>query len=251
MNNPPVTFLDLCSGSGGAAAGFSAAGFNVVTVDNNPDFNPDLLVDVCELSKNIGFSPGSFDVVWASPPCNEFSLWGMPFHKDRRKIPDMSIVKACKAIIDYLDPAFWIIENVRGAIPFFKTLESLDFYTFYGSRYLWGSFPITHVNTKKCYGKEKIPGHCSFTSAMRSKIPFPLSYSLGCRCMQELLSKPEGGYIHTGSRDGRKITILTDGMEDETEEINRMGSGDSMPVSAMGTLHLHLKDYKGYFVGGI
>ena len=65
------------------------------------------------------------------------------------------------------------------------------------------------------------------------------------------LLKLGGGYIHKAVRIGQQNSILTDGMEDETEEINRMGSGDSIRLSELGNSNIHLKDYKGCFLRGV
>jgi len=44
------------------------------------------------------------------------------------------------------------------------------------------------------------------------------------------------------------IPTITDGMEDETEEINGMGSVDSTLVPKS---NIHLREYKDYFLGGV
>jgi len=62
------------------------------------------------------------------------------------------------------------------------------------------------------------------------------------------LSKQVEGDIHTGLPGGvgaeSATTILTDGMEDITEQINRMEPVDSTLVC---TSHSHLKEYKSCF----
>lgn len=65
------------------------------------------------------------------------------------------------------------------------------------------------------------------------------------------LPKREGVYIHTRSprlAGGVPAIVLTDGMEDETEQINGMGSVDSTLVP---DLNIHLKEYKSYFLRGV
>jgi len=61
--------------------------------------------------------------------------------------------------------------------------------------------------------------------------------------------KPREGDIHTGlpgAMGTGSPSILTDGMEDETEQINRMEPVDSTLVC---NSYFHLKDYKAYFGG--
>lgn len=68
-----------------------------------------------------------------------------------------------------------------------------------------------------------------------------------CLVSGQSLSKRVGGYSHTrlpgGLEAESSIIVLTDGIEDETEEINGMGSGDSTHVCIS---HLNLKGYKDW-----
>jgi hypothetical protein len=63
------------------------------------------------------------------------------------------------------------------------------------------------------------------------------------------LPKREGGYIHRrlpGAMGTESPSYLTDGMEDETEEINGMGSGDSIDVC---NFNKELGDYIDFVLG--
>ena len=72
MSKPKV--LDLFSGSGGAALGLKRAGFHVTGIDikKPTTYLGDAFIqaDVNHLPVNVF----DFDVVWASPPCQAFSL---------------------------------------------------------------------------------------------------------------------------------------------------------------------------------
>jgi hypothetical protein len=65
-----------------------------------------------------------------------------------------------------------------------------------------------------------------------------------------VFSKRMGGYNHTrlpGSAGAAPLAILTDGLEDETEEINGMGSGDTTHVCNSDIILKGYKDWvKGY-----
>jgi hypothetical protein len=64
------------------------------------------------------------------------------------------------------------------------------------------------------------------------------------------LPNREGVYIHTrspGAMGTASPSYLTDGMEDETEEINGMGSVDSTLVR---NFNKELQDYIGFVLGG-
>lgn len=172
--------LDLGSGLGGANQAMKDRGWQVVTVDINSDFEPDVIADLRQWSWN-GSRP---DLIWASPPCDEFAREFMPWIKTGNK-PDLSIVLACKRIIDECQPRFWIIENVKGAISWFRPILG-DYRTCYDPFYLWGYFPDLgdfKVQTKK-------QRYSSKQKAERAMIPYQLSLAvaLAIEHQPELLS---------------------------------------------------------------
>lgn len=115
--------LDLFSGLGGWSKAFKDRGHNVVTVDNNPKFKPDICKDIMDLTK-MDFIDYDFDIILASPPCTEFSKSMMPdsWNKNRTVTPNTKLVEKTIKLINEINPRYWIIENVRGAVPFFKPI---------------------------------------------------------------------------------------------------------------------------------
>lgn len=164
-----MLMLDLGSGLKGASRAMGARGWQVVTVDINPAFEPDILADLREWS----YSGPRPDLVWCSPPCNEFSREFMPWSKTGN-LPDMSIVLACKRIIDECQPRFWVIENVKGAIQLFEPVLG-SYRVNYGPFYLWGFFP-TPGDFKLIYRKKE--SRSSTAKAERAMIPCQLSQAL-------------------------------------------------------------------------
>lgn len=177
-----LVVLDLFSGLGGWSKVFKDRGHQVVTIDNDEKYNPDICIDVMKLKKK-DFDGYNFDIVLASPPCTEFSKSNMPdsWNKNRSVDPNTILLQKTLKILYWVDPKWWIIENVAGSRPFFypfigKPVKKV------GSRYLWGKFPI--FDCKDVYGKWKLsPGEDR--PALRSLIPYELSLSV-CRMCEEV-----------------------------------------------------------------
>lgn len=166
--------VDLCSGLGGASEAMRQRGWRVITLDNDPSFNPDICVDVREYDYQ-GERP---DLVWASPPCNEFSRESFPWSRTGVR-PDLSVYNACKCIISQADPRFWIIENVRGAVPYFGPYSAV-YYPFY----LWGFFPPLGRVRLNYRHKESYP---SKSKALRGQIPYSLSLAVAVAIEQSMI----------------------------------------------------------------
>lgn len=173
--------IDLCSGLGGASMAFWLADWEVLTVDNNKDHYPTILNDVRKLSNlemDIIRTPKP-NFVWASPPCTQFSRYSMAnwypefeLHKRGEWSPDMSIVIACKAIIDELEPEYWCIENVKGAKHFIsEELGQRPRVIINNTWFLWGNFPLFSIPHKL----KKDTVRFNRNPAQRSKVPIEIS----------------------------------------------------------------------------
>ena len=138
-------------------------GWTTISVDNDPRVSPDVLADVREWQYQ-GERP---DLIWASPPCTEFSREFFPWTRTGRS-PDMSIYLACRKIIDASRPRWWIIENTRGAVPYFGPYQAV-FYPYY----LWGRFPP--LGRVDLIGRRHKDSYASTAKAERAKIPYALS----------------------------------------------------------------------------
>ena len=110
MTNKPLA-LDLFCGGGGVAEGLIQAGFEVVGIDlrwscrkSYPGhfIRGDALRPPVDLSR--------FDLIWASPPCQKYSL-GAKFHKTTGNHPDL--IPDTRALLQ--GHKLTIIENVPGS----------------------------------------------------------------------------------------------------------------------------------------
>lgn len=134
-------FVELCAGTATLAAAFRALGWRTLTVDADPQHGCDITADVCALSPDVLGEVPAF--VHASPPCPEFSRHSMPWTRARNPPPpDMRIVRACVSLCRAWQPTVgWSVENVRGAVPFFRADGLGEPSAILGSFYLWGSVP--------------------------------------------------------------------------------------------------------------
>jgi hypothetical protein len=154
--------LELFSGTQSFSKAAIRKGHDTVTVDMLPLFKPTVVTDILKWNYKV-YPPGHFDVIWASPPCTEYSK------AKTRGIRDLtladSLVKKAFEIIDYFQPQKWFVENV-GTGLLVKRMEDIRpglqkyfvDYCAYGKPYrkrtvIWSN---TALEMKLCSG----PGHC-------------------------------------------------------------------------------------------
>ncbi len=109
--------LDLFCGAGGAAMGYSLAGFDVVGVDNRPQPRyPFTFVQADAMT----YPLDGFDVIHASPPCQDYSKAMRCF------VGDGEYPRLIEPVRErlHLTGRSWVIENVDGApLPVQDTLD--------------------------------------------------------------------------------------------------------------------------------
>lgn len=117
--------LELFAGTKSFSVVAESLGHNTHTVDNDPSLNPDECVDIRK------WEPiGGIDVLWASPPCQGFSVAaiGKNWNHDHTPKTDsarlaIELVQTTLDLIDEIKPTWWFIENPRGKLrkmPFMK-----------------------------------------------------------------------------------------------------------------------------------
>lgn len=187
-------FIDLCSGLGGASEAFvNDAEWVVFRFENNPKlqdvactFNNDILEWMDWLPIFVEAELGTADqvVVWASPTCRQFSdAFAAPKSIARRAgedyEPNMDLFKACLDIIEFIEPDFWIIENVRGAIEFFEP-EIGPYRQHIFSFFLWGNFPHIDIDPYQVHSKatDDVNNRRWDRMNIKAKIPYVVSNKL-------------------------------------------------------------------------
>ena len=132
-----------------------------ITVDILPKFQPTHVADILSWDYK-QYAPGTFDIIWASPPCTEYSK--AKTQGTRNLALADSLVRKAFEIIDYFQPSVWILENV-GTGLLVKRMDSIrpslqkvfGDYCFYGKPYrkrtvFWSNASFI---LEVCPGKEK------------------------------------------------------------------------------------------------
>lgn len=99
-------------------------GAAVFTSDIDDQFNTDYTVSITDF--DFHKVPFNTDILWASPPCETFSVASLGHHwtggkgayepKTQACIDGIDRVKKTLQIIEQLNPEAWIIENPRGVL---------------------------------------------------------------------------------------------------------------------------------------
>jgi hypothetical protein len=188
-------FIDLFSGLGGASAAFDAApNWCTLKLDNNPDLvdhNRGLIVcDITNVENTVAIIGAMLDgiitahgpieelVIWASPPCNQFSFANVRRNENEF---DLSCLDAAQDIIEIFSPGTWIIENVKGAQSVFDDELTYTTKQILGAQYLWGNFPLIPIADRasfKLHKKTSAKGSRKLRPNYRALIPWEISDGL-------------------------------------------------------------------------
>lgn len=125
--------------------GMAAAGWNVVGADivKRPEYRHRFIdADIRSLSADAVEAMHGGPVDWAhgSPPCARFSTARAGRIADPPTDADCDLLRAFLDLKDDLQPRFWSVENVRGAVKFFEPYMGPPRLR-HGAFNLWGNFP--------------------------------------------------------------------------------------------------------------
>tara|TARA_A100001015_G_scaffold301634_1_gene388753 strand:- start:1344 stop:1952 length:609 start_codon:yes stop_codon:yes gene_type:complete len=133
--------LELFSGTKSFGKVVDQFGWKNTSLDLDNKFEPDININILDWD-HTEYPPDTFDIIWASPPCTEYSK------AKSRGVRDIEgankIVLKVLEIIKYFNPCLWIIENPQTSLlkkqPFMIELEKEYFfhdadYCMYGKPY--------------------------------------------------------------------------------------------------------------------
>jgi hypothetical protein len=184
-----MNILELFSGTGSISKTFKRRkDISITSLDIHPKYNPTICTNILKWNYKM-FKPGQFLIVWASPPCTEYSRAKSTGIRNL-ELAD-KIVKRTLKIIRYLKPKFFFIENPLGMLrhrPFMQRYNMLRkecSYCMYGRKYrkhtdIWTNAPIVLKSCSKltpCRQKRQYNVHTQ--AAQNGPSNFSTGFSTG------------------------------------------------------------------------
>jgi len=210
-----VRVLDLYAGLAGGCAEFKVRGREVVTLDLQAKFGCTITADILQTDAESLATYGPFDFIWASPPCEAFSVAAIGHHwtggacayvpKTEHAVLSQEIVAHTVRLIAALSPKAWVMENPRGVLRKLSCVSGLPRVTVTYCQYgdtrmkptdLWGHFPEGWIprqvcrNGDSCHesaprgartGTQGIKG-----AAERAVVPYGVSLAM-CKAMEKMM----------------------------------------------------------------
>ena len=129
--------LELFKGTGSVGKICKKNGMEVISLDFNKKYNPDILCNILEWDYKV-YDKDYFNIVWASCDCTQYSKAKTKGIRDIEGA-NLLVLKTLE-IIEYFNPKYWFIENPQtGLLPKQEFMKSLPFvdadYCMYGYPY--------------------------------------------------------------------------------------------------------------------
>ena len=207
----PRMALDLFTGTGSVARELARQGYQVVSLDINPKSHATHMQDVLQWDYRHAYPRGTFEVIWASPPCEHFSQARTTAPRDLDKAD--ALVQKTLEIIRWYKPQKWFLENPRSGLlkgrPYMEGIPwiDVDYCQFADWGYkkptrIWGGEHLRELENQLCdpqlcrnvverengrLGHEKVLGGLNMRMGRKKKYRVPESL------VRYLLSIPDRG----------------------------------------------------------
>ena len=196
-----MRLLKLFSGIGSIGSVFRANGWEVISLNINPESNATITANILEWDYPV-FPPHHFDCIWASPCCTHYSCARTKATVPRDLVGADELVLKALEIIQYYNPNTWFIENPQTgllkSIPFMINLPFTDLdyrcYSDYGYRKrtrIWNNVGLAGL---LCEGPNRCPnmtGRRHNSTAQQGRNKCDTGYRGLCHKQRELYKIPE------------------------------------------------------------
>ena len=155
-----MKILELFSGTGSVGKVAREKGWEVISLDLK---DADININILDWDYKI-YQPNHFDIIWASPPCTEYSILKNNTGMNTNLLLADQIVLKTIEIINYFQPSKWFIENPQTSL--LKKREFMKDFNYYDFDYCvfsdWGYRKRTRIwtNTNQCNDLCKGKGKC-------------------------------------------------------------------------------------------
>ena len=111
---PRLRVLDIFSGTGSITKAFRAATHEVISLDLDPRGAPTICVNLLDWRYKT-LPRGHFDVIWASCPCEQYSIARSSALTPRDLMLADSLVLRTQELIEWCQPRCYFVENPSGS----------------------------------------------------------------------------------------------------------------------------------------
>ena len=208
-----LNMFELFKGTGSIGKVASKMGFNVVSLDFDPIYTPDIETDILKWDYKGWAEEHKFipDYIWASPPCNTFSTLAYRLKerdtktaepKSARAKEGTAILHRTLEIIKYFQSKnpkmLYTVENPRGMMRHDKVIKKLPnrettLYCLYGDfkrkpTDFWSNFPMElKPHTEKCKSKKVVANLADLPTIEQR-------YSIPGRLVKKILTRAKECY---------------------------------------------------------
>jgi len=177
-----LLILELFCGTGSISDAFKELGWQTVgvdIVDHGYKAGPLILQDMQDFDTKAFIKQyGKPDVIWASPPCPEFSIAKYYAYGTQIEYQGLDLVWQAYRVIDEAKPRYFIVENVKGLAKFIDKPTHIIQYgpsSNYKAAYLWGHFPKPGMLETEFRSRTDKYGN---SDIRRARIPEPIARAI-------------------------------------------------------------------------